>query len=118
MFLLIKTQLLLSSLPTDMSFVAMLKIYSPAELIFMIFEKLIFTLSNINSIVSAQVEFQDQSQLMLKPSEIHQLDQELPKRVRARLVSIFLKFSSLLCLTYNTIGPLVFVAQIDRMKVQ
>uniref|UniRef100_A0A8D3EES0 [histone H3]-trimethyl-L-lysine(9) demethylase n=1 Tax=Scophthalmus maximus TaxID=52904 RepID=A0A8D3EES0_SCOMX len=33
-----------------------------------------------------QVEFQDQSQLMLKHSEIHQLDQELPKRVRARLV--------------------------------
>ncbi|XP_075896722.1 lysine-specific demethylase 4B isoform X2 [Nelusetta ayraudi] len=32
-----------------------------------------------------QVEFQDQSQLMLKPSEMHQLDQELPKRVRARL---------------------------------
>uniref|UniRef100_A0AAQ5ZUH1 [histone H3]-trimethyl-L-lysine(9) demethylase n=1 Tax=Amphiprion ocellaris TaxID=80972 RepID=A0AAQ5ZUH1_AMPOC len=35
-----------------------------------------------------QVEFQDQSQLMLKHSEIFQLDQELPKRVRARLVSI------------------------------
>lgn len=34
-----------------------------------------------------QVEFQDQSQLMLKPSEMHRLDQELPKRVRARLVS-------------------------------
>ncbi|KAM9384565.1 lysine-specific demethylase 4B [Pholidichthys leucotaenia] len=32
-----------------------------------------------------QVEFQDQSQLMLKHSDIHQLDQELPKRVRARL---------------------------------
>ncbi|CAJ1060809.1 lysine-specific demethylase 4B-like [Xyrichtys novacula] len=32
-----------------------------------------------------QVEFQDQSQLMLKHSEIHFLDQELPKRVRARL---------------------------------
>lgn len=32
-----------------------------------------------------QVEFQDQSQLMLKHSEIFQLDQELPKRVRARL---------------------------------
>lgn len=32
-----------------------------------------------------QVEFQDQSQLLLKSSEIHQLDQELPKRVRARL---------------------------------
>ncbi|XP_074490731.1 lysine-specific demethylase 4B isoform X1 [Sebastes fasciatus] len=32
-----------------------------------------------------QVEFQDQSQLILKHSEIHQLDQELPKRVRARL---------------------------------
>uniref|UniRef100_A0A665VQR3 [histone H3]-trimethyl-L-lysine(9) demethylase n=1 Tax=Echeneis naucrates TaxID=173247 RepID=A0A665VQR3_ECHNA len=35
-----------------------------------------------------QVEFQDQSQLMLKHSEIHQLDQELPKRVRTRLVSL------------------------------
>uniref|UniRef100_A0A671UEH2 Lysine-specific demethylase 4B n=1 Tax=Sparus aurata TaxID=8175 RepID=A0A671UEH2_SPAAU len=34
-----------------------------------------------------QVEFQDKSQLLLKPSEIHQLDQELPKRVRARLLS-------------------------------
>ncbi|XP_069009482.1 lysine-specific demethylase 4B [Embiotoca jacksoni] len=32
-----------------------------------------------------QVEFQDLSQLMLKHSEIFQLDQELPKRVRARL---------------------------------
>ncbi|XP_060934463.1 lysine-specific demethylase 4B isoform X1 [Limanda limanda] len=32
-----------------------------------------------------QVEFQDQTQLMLKHSEIHQLDLELPKRVRARL---------------------------------
>ncbi|XP_029988133.1 lysine-specific demethylase 4B isoform X4 [Sphaeramia orbicularis] len=32
-----------------------------------------------------QVEFQDQNQLMLKHSEIHQLEQELPKRVRARL---------------------------------
>uniref|UniRef100_A0A8C4IPZ9 Lysine-specific demethylase 4B n=1 Tax=Dicentrarchus labrax TaxID=13489 RepID=A0A8C4IPZ9_DICLA len=44
-----------------------------------------------------QVEFQDQSQLMLKPSEIHQQDQELPKRVRARLVSTLLKFCFLLC---------------------
>lgn len=35
-----------------------------------------------------QVEFQDQSQLMIKHSEIHHMDQELPKRVRARLVSI------------------------------
>uniref|UniRef100_A0A3Q1GG67 Lysine-specific demethylase 4B n=1 Tax=Acanthochromis polyacanthus TaxID=80966 RepID=A0A3Q1GG67_9TELE len=43
-----------------------------------------------------QVEFQDQSQLMLKQSEIFQLDQELPKRVRARLVSILtLKLCSL-----------------------
>lgn len=32
-----------------------------------------------------QVEFQDQTQLLLKHSEIHQLDQELPKRVRSRL---------------------------------
>uniref|UniRef100_A0A3Q3DWB4 [histone H3]-trimethyl-L-lysine(9) demethylase n=1 Tax=Hippocampus comes TaxID=109280 RepID=A0A3Q3DWB4_HIPCM len=35
-----------------------------------------------------QVEFQDKSQLLLKHSEIHLLDQELPKRVRTRLVSI------------------------------
>ncbi|KAF7663565.1 hypothetical protein LDENG_00206760 [Lucifuga dentata] len=34
-----------------------------------------------------QVEFQDQSQLMLKHSEIHLLEQELPKRVRARLAA-------------------------------
>uniref|UniRef100_A0A665VQT7 [histone H3]-trimethyl-L-lysine(9) demethylase n=1 Tax=Echeneis naucrates TaxID=173247 RepID=A0A665VQT7_ECHNA len=39
-------------------------------------------------LLSVQVEFQDQSQLMLKHSEIHQLDQELPKRVRTRLVSL------------------------------
>uniref|UniRef100_A0A8C5DRD6 Lysine-specific demethylase 4B n=1 Tax=Gouania willdenowi TaxID=441366 RepID=A0A8C5DRD6_GOUWI len=32
-----------------------------------------------------QVEFQNQSQLMLKQNEIFYLDQELPKRVRARL---------------------------------
>ncbi|XP_063748022.1 lysine-specific demethylase 4B [Eleginops maclovinus] len=32
-----------------------------------------------------QVEFQDQSQLILKHSEIHLLEHELPKRVRARL---------------------------------
>ncbi|XP_026201558.1 lysine-specific demethylase 4B isoform X2 [Anabas testudineus] len=32
-----------------------------------------------------QVEFYDQTQLMVKQSEIHQLDQELPKRVRTRL---------------------------------
>lgn len=60
-------------------------------------DKPIVTLFIKNVIVSAQVEFQDQSQLMLKASEIHQLDQELPKRVRARLVSTLLKFSSLLC---------------------
>uniref|UniRef100_A0A7N8XFN5 Lysine-specific demethylase 4B n=1 Tax=Mastacembelus armatus TaxID=205130 RepID=A0A7N8XFN5_9TELE len=43
-----------------------------------------------------QVEFQDQSQLMIKHSEIHQLDQDLPKRVRTRLVSILQKFCLLL----------------------
>ncbi|KAM6922077.1 lysine-specific demethylase 4B [Xenentodon cancila] len=32
-----------------------------------------------------QVEFQDQSQLILKHSDIHRLELELPKRVRARL---------------------------------
>uniref|UniRef100_A0A8C5C0J4 [histone H3]-trimethyl-L-lysine(9) demethylase n=1 Tax=Gadus morhua TaxID=8049 RepID=A0A8C5C0J4_GADMO len=34
-----------------------------------------------------EVEFQDQSQLLLKHSEIYSLQHELPKRVRARLVS-------------------------------
>ncbi|CAL8309819.1 unnamed protein product [Lota lota] len=34
-----------------------------------------------------QVEFQDQSQLLLKHSEIYSLQHELPKRVRARLVN-------------------------------
>ncbi|XP_062306426.1 lysine-specific demethylase 4B [Osmerus eperlanus] len=32
-----------------------------------------------------QVEFQDHTQMLMKHSEIHSLDQELPKRVRARL---------------------------------
>uniref|UniRef100_A0A8B9LIH2 Lysine-specific demethylase 4B n=1 Tax=Astyanax mexicanus TaxID=7994 RepID=A0A8B9LIH2_ASTMX len=36
-----------------------------------------------------QVEFQDESQLMLKQTEIHSLNQELPKRVMTRLVSVF-----------------------------
>uniref|UniRef100_A0A8C5DHP9 Lysine-specific demethylase 4B n=1 Tax=Gouania willdenowi TaxID=441366 RepID=A0A8C5DHP9_GOUWI len=36
-----------------------------------------------------QVEFQNQSQLMLKQNEIFYLDQELPKRVRARLVKLY-----------------------------
>uniref|UniRef100_A0A8C7ZBC2 [histone H3]-trimethyl-L-lysine(9) demethylase n=1 Tax=Oryzias sinensis TaxID=183150 RepID=A0A8C7ZBC2_9TELE len=35
-----------------------------------------------------QVEFGNQSQLMLKHSEVFQLDHELPKRVKARLVSV------------------------------
>lgn len=67
--------------------------------------------------MSAQVEFQDQSQLMLKHSEIHQLDQELPKRVRARLVSILLKFSFLLCSHTHTIHrALSFVVLIYKRK--
>uniref|UniRef100_A0A8C5DI82 Lysine-specific demethylase 4B n=1 Tax=Gouania willdenowi TaxID=441366 RepID=A0A8C5DI82_GOUWI len=37
-----------------------------------------------------QVEFQNQSQLMLKQNEIFYLDQELPKRVRARLIAQFI----------------------------
>uniref|UniRef100_A0A672JPW0 [histone H3]-trimethyl-L-lysine(9) demethylase n=1 Tax=Salarias fasciatus TaxID=181472 RepID=A0A672JPW0_SALFA len=36
-------------------------------------------------IMFVQVEFQDQSQLILKHTEIYQLDHELPKRVRNRL---------------------------------
>lgn len=35
-----------------------------------------------------QVEFQDESQLMLKQTEIHSLNQELPKRVMTRLVTM------------------------------
>ncbi|KAK9967141.1 hypothetical protein ABG768_001553 [Culter alburnus] len=35
-----------------------------------------------------QVEFQDETQLLLKRSEIHSLDQELPKRVMSRLASV------------------------------
>uniref|UniRef100_A0A7N8WT13 Lysine-specific demethylase 4B n=1 Tax=Mastacembelus armatus TaxID=205130 RepID=A0A7N8WT13_9TELE len=56
-----------------------------------------------------QVEFQDQSQLMIKHSEIHQLDQDLPKRVRTRLVSILQKFCLLLFsdITQNDKGPSV-----------
>lgn len=34
-----------------------------------------------------QVEFQDETQLLLKRSEIHSLDQELPKRVLSRLAT-------------------------------
>uniref|UniRef100_A0A8C2F6I2 [histone H3]-trimethyl-L-lysine(9) demethylase n=1 Tax=Cyprinus carpio TaxID=7962 RepID=A0A8C2F6I2_CYPCA len=36
-----------------------------------------------------QVEFQDETQILLKRSEIHSLDHELPKRVMSRLVSAF-----------------------------
>uniref|UniRef100_A0A671UAC8 Lysine-specific demethylase 4B n=1 Tax=Sparus aurata TaxID=8175 RepID=A0A671UAC8_SPAAU len=49
-----------------------------------------------------QVEFQDKSQLLLKPSEIHQLDQELPKRVRARLVN---QLQTLMATWLLRIGP-------------
>nr|XP_055072587.1 lysine-specific demethylase 4B isoform X1 [Misgurnus anguillicaudatus] len=35
-----------------------------------------------------QVEFQDETQLLLKRSEIHSLDQELPKRVLSRLATV------------------------------
>uniref|UniRef100_A0A8C5BBJ0 Lysine-specific demethylase 4B n=1 Tax=Gadus morhua TaxID=8049 RepID=A0A8C5BBJ0_GADMO len=44
-----------------------------------------FVKSHVNR--QYQVEFQDQSQLLLKHSEIYSLQHELPKRVRARLVS-------------------------------
>uniref|UniRef100_A0A672RXN6 Lysine-specific demethylase 4B n=1 Tax=Sinocyclocheilus grahami TaxID=75366 RepID=A0A672RXN6_SINGR len=35
-----------------------------------------------------QVEFQDETQILLKRSEIHSLDHELPKRVMSRLASV------------------------------
>uniref|UniRef100_A0A8C5A2D7 [histone H3]-trimethyl-L-lysine(9) demethylase n=1 Tax=Gadus morhua TaxID=8049 RepID=A0A8C5A2D7_GADMO len=44
-----------------------------------------FVKSHVNR--QYQVEFQDQSQLLLKHSEIYSLQHELPKRVRARLVN-------------------------------
>lgn len=37
--------------------------------------------------LSLQVEFEDGSQLMVKRGDIFTLDEELPKRVRSRLVS-------------------------------
>ncbi|KAG1946267.1 lysine-specific demethylase 4B [Pimephales promelas] len=37
---------------------------------------------------SYQVEFQDETQILLKRSEIHSLNQELPKRVMSRLASV------------------------------
>ena len=46
----------------------------------------------VPNFISLQVEFQDQSQLLLKHSEIYSLQHELPKRVRARLVSIMACF--------------------------
>uniref|UniRef100_A0A8C1YJD5 [histone H3]-trimethyl-L-lysine(9) demethylase n=1 Tax=Cyprinus carpio TaxID=7962 RepID=A0A8C1YJD5_CYPCA len=55
------------------------------------------------SCISFQVEFQDETQILLKRSEIHSLDHELPKRVMSRLVSAFtcfrpsLNFIKLLC---------------------
>uniref|UniRef100_A0A7N8YFA8 Lysine-specific demethylase 4B n=1 Tax=Mastacembelus armatus TaxID=205130 RepID=A0A7N8YFA8_9TELE len=58
-----------------------------------------------------QVEFQDQSQLMIKHSEIHQLDQDLPKRVRTRLVSILQKFCLLL---FSDITQNVYILTTDE----
>ncbi len=37
-----------------------------------------------------QVEFEDDSQLTVKREDVYSLDEELPKRVKARLVSDFL----------------------------
>lgn len=38
--------------------------------------------------MSLQVEFEDGSQLTVKRGDIFTLDEELPKRVRSRLVSV------------------------------
>uniref|UniRef100_A0A8C1L7I7 [histone H3]-trimethyl-L-lysine(9) demethylase n=1 Tax=Cyprinus carpio TaxID=7962 RepID=A0A8C1L7I7_CYPCA len=49
------------------------------------------------SCISFQVEFQDETQILLKRSEIHSLDHELPKRVMSRLVSAFTCFRPSFC---------------------
>lgn len=43
-------------------------------------------LSLISSSASLQVEFEDGSQLMVKRGDIYTLEEELPKRVKSRLV--------------------------------
>uniref|UniRef100_A0A8C5X2L5 [histone H3]-trimethyl-L-lysine(9) demethylase n=1 Tax=Malurus cyaneus samueli TaxID=2593467 RepID=A0A8C5X2L5_9PASS len=45
-----------------------------------------------NTAYMYQVEFEDGSQIVMKREEIYTLDEELPKRVKARLVSICLFF--------------------------
>ena len=40
-----------------------------------------------NTVVSLQVEFEDGSQLTAKRDDVYSLDEELPKRVKSRLVS-------------------------------
>jgi len=40
---------------------------------------------------TAQVEFEDGSQLMVKRGDIYTLEEELPKRVKSRLVGIEVK---------------------------
>lgn len=42
----------------------------------------------ISSSVALQVEFEDGSQLMVKRGDIYTLEEELPKRVKSRLVGI------------------------------
>uniref|UniRef100_A0AAY4BB79 [histone H3]-trimethyl-L-lysine(9) demethylase n=1 Tax=Denticeps clupeoides TaxID=299321 RepID=A0AAY4BB79_9TELE len=57
--------------------------YGPPEIGELLLRVLTITISSR----SIQVEFLDQAQILLKRSEIHTLEQELPKRVMSRLVS-------------------------------
>lgn len=41
-------------------------------------------------LIILQVEFEDDSQLTVKREDVYSLDEELPKRVKGRLVSDFL----------------------------
>lgn len=49
------------------------------------------------SISGVQVEFEDGSQLTAKRDDVYTLDEELPKRVKSRLVSATDMFSLTLC---------------------
>ena len=44
-------------------------------------------MTNVKKIVATQVEFEDGSQLTTKRDDVYTLDEELPKRVKSRLVS-------------------------------
>lgn len=51
-------------------------------------------------LIILQVEFEDDSQLTVKREDVYSLDEELPKRVKGRLVSDFYASSASLSVRY------------------